>query len=108
MVRLALAVLALASCATPQPKPADIVPGELIVRAEDPEAITTEWLGSAAGRDDFVVKSKECLPTSCRVVVERVGGVADAGWTRALIDAIARSKVAGLKSVEPNVVHQVR
>lgn len=84
-----------------------IVSGELLVVTNDRTALETAVLAKAAGRDDFSVRSVECLSARiCRVVVERDGVPADEAWTRELIQSLSESLPDGITSVEANgIVH---
>lgn len=107
-------LLALVGCAHAEPVPAEInaddpvrtiVAGELLVVTNDPSALDTSVLAAALGRDDFSVRSTECLTARiCRVVVERLGEPADELWTHQLIQALSDAPPAGIVSIEPNAV----
>lgn len=90
-------------------EPADstvpIVPGELLIITSDQAAIETSVLAEAVGRDDFTVRSTQCLTSRiCRVVVERRDAPADEAWTREFIDALSQSRAPGIVSVEGNAI----
>lgn len=117
---LVLLPLTLTACATSQtaqaPTPtaepaaeqATFVPGELIIRVEDPALLTTEVLARGSGRDDLAVTSVECVLKSCRVVLQRTSGAADEAWTQDVARAVAAAKLEGVLSVELNSISHPR
>lgn len=82
----------------------EIAPGEVLVRTADGSSLTTANLSKAAGRDDFVVKRKDCILRTCHLVLERLGAPADADWTYELVDALDTAELANVDGVEPNFI----
>lgn len=93
------------SAAAPQ---AEFVPGELVIRVEDPEVLTTATLLHASNREDFSVGAVECVLKSCRVVLRRLGAAPDRAWTREVADAVVGGAVPGILSVELNTIARPR
>lgn len=121
MRRTFLLLLLVVGCSSPRPAQRDdppaaadpvalapLVPGELVVRTDAPEQLTTEALQAALGRTDLVVEKRECLNRSCRLVLSRLGGPADEAWTRALITAFNERRPVGVVSAEPNALSTPR
>lgn len=88
-------------------EPRDAVPGELLVRVDDPERVAAEQWAKALGRDDFEARVVECLMQTCRVMLTRTGGAAaDLRWTQQIATELRTSGLAGVRSVELNHLSQ--